>query len=105
MSADREENSKGHFQAIQDMIPIFCQIVSVNYQRYCILYLEMMPEQPNIYKEFMEGKFVVKTSADFFNTIAPGMKLEQNIQGPKKTAGKTKKNGTTKWDRKKLNGK
>ena len=53
----------------------------------------------------MEGKFVVKTSADFFNTIAPGMKLEQNIQGPKKTAGKTKKNGPTKWDRKKLNGK
>ena len=44
----------------------------------------------------MEGKFVVKTSAGFFNAVAPDMKLEQNIQRSKKgvgiTIGQTKQN-------------
>ena len=31
ISADWEGNWKSHLQAIQDMIPIFCQTVSVNY--------------------------------------------------------------------------
>ena len=35
----------------------------------------------------MEGKFVVKTSAGFFNAVAPDMKLEQGIQWSKKGAG------------------
>ena len=35
----------------------------------------------------MEGKFVVKTSAGFFNAVAPDMKLEQSIQQSKKGAG------------------
>ena len=42
ISADKERNWKGHLQAIQDMTPVFCQTGSVNYQRYCSLYLEMM---------------------------------------------------------------
>ena len=49
-----------------------------------------------MYKEFMKGKFVVKTgrkeTAGFFNAVTSGMKLEQSIQGSKKTKGKTKKN-------------
>ena len=73
-------------QAIQGMIPVFCQTGSVNYQRYCSLYLEMMEkipeEHPNIYAEFMERKFVVKTSADFFSAVAPDMRLEQS--GPRR---------------------
>ena len=71
LSADRERNWKGHLRAIQDIIPVFCQTGSVNYQRYCSLYLEVMwklpEEHPSIYKEFMERKFVVKTSAGFFD--------------------------------------
>ena len=90
ISADREGNWKGHLQAIQDMIPVLCQDGSVNYQRYCSLYLEMMrqlpEEHPSIYKELMEGKFVVTTSAGFFNAVAPDMKLEQSIQRFKKGA-------------------
>ena len=46
-------------------------------------------EHPGIYKEFMEGKFVVKTSTGFFNVVAPDMKLEQSIQRSKKGAGGT----------------
>ena len=89
--ADREGNWKGHLQAIKDMITVFCQTGSVNYQRYCFLCLEMMrqlPEEyPCIYKEFMEGKFVVKTSAGFFSAVVPDMKLEKSIQRSKKGAG------------------
>ena len=39
---DRKGNWKRHLQAIQDIIPVFCQTESVNYQRYCSLYLEMV---------------------------------------------------------------
>ena len=107
ISADREGNWKGHLQAIQNMIPVFCQGGSVNYQRYCSLYLEMMrhlpEEHPSIHKEFMEGKFIVKTSAGFFKGVAPDMKLVQSIQRSKKGAGgiigQTKQNTfVTEWE-------
>ena len=42
ISVNREGNWKGHLQAIQDMLPVFCQNGGVNYQRYCSLYHEMM---------------------------------------------------------------
>ena len=88
ISADRGRNWKGHLQAIQDMIPVFCLTGSISYQRYCSLYLEMMHKLPeenlSIYKEFMEGKFVVKIFAGFFNAVVPDMKLEQSIQRSKK---------------------
>ena len=35
----------------------------------------------------MEGRFVVKTYAGFFNAVAPEMKLKQSIQQSKKAAG------------------
>ena len=55
------------------------------------------------YIEFMEGKFVVKTSAGFFNAVAPDMKLKQSIQQSKKGAGgitgQTKQNAfATQWE-------
>ena len=82
ISAHREENWKGHLQAIQDMIPVFCQTWSINYQRYCSLYFEMMRKVPeehtSMYKAFMQRKFVVKTSSGFSNAVAPDMKLEQS---------------------------
>ena len=66
--------------------------------------MRQLPEEhPSIYKEFMEGKFVVKTSADFFNAVEPDMKLEQSIQRSKKSAGgiigQTKQNAfVTEWE-------
>ena len=45
--------------------------------------MEKIPEEhPSIYAEFMERKFVVKTSADFFSAVAPDMRLEQS--GPRR---------------------
>ena len=43
ISADREGNWKGHLQAIQDTIPVFCQFESVNYQGCSSLYLLLNP--------------------------------------------------------------
>ena len=56
-----------------------------------------------MYKEIMKGKFVVKTgrkkTAGFFNAVTSSMKLEQSIQGSKKTTCKTKKNAlVTEWE-------
>ena len=39
-----------------------------------------------IYKEFMKGKFLVKTQTGNFNVVSPDMKLEQTIQRSKKSA-------------------
>ena len=41
-------------------------------------------DYPEIYKEFMKGKFVVKTKKGSFNAVSPDMKLEQTIQRSKK---------------------
>ena len=51
----------------------------------------------------MEGKFVVKTYAGFFNAVGPEMKLKQSIQQSKKVAGgvvgEAKKNVfVTEWE-------
>ena len=73
-------------QAIQYMIPVVYRAGSVNYQRYCSLYLKVM-----------------RTSAGFSNAVAPNMKLEQTIQRPKKVSvgiiGQTKQNAfVTEWE-------
>ena len=43
-------------------------------------------EYLDIYKEFMKGKFVVKTQIGNFNGVSLDMKLEQTIQRSKKCA-------------------
>ena len=43
-------------------------------------------EYPDIYKEFMKGKFDVKTQIGNFNGVSPDMNLEQTIQRSKKSA-------------------
>lgn len=42
-----------------------------------------------MFKEFSEGKFVVKTSTGFFNAVVLNIKLKQSIQHYKKGAGVT----------------
>ena len=57
--ADREGSWTGHLQAVQDMLPVFIQAGSINYARYCSLYLEIIrklqKDYPSIYKQFCEG--------------------------------------------------
>ena len=42
-------------------------------------------DHPEIYEKFMQGHFVVKQNNRGFNAVAPDMKLEQTIQGSKKS--------------------
>ena len=88
--ADRDGNWALHLLSIQELLPVFCVSGSINYQRqrYGSWYLEKMrklPEEyPEIYKNYLDGKFVVKIGHGHFNAVAPDMKLEQTIQRSKK---------------------
>jgi len=47
--------------------------------------MRKLPEEyPEIYKNYLDGKFVVKTGHGHANAVAPDMKLEQTIQRSKK---------------------
>ena len=73
VSADREGNWEPHLQVVLDLLPIFCESDSINYLRYSSWYLEEMHKLPDeyseIYSQFMEGKFVVKTTNGAFSLI------------------------------------
>ena len=87
-AADRAGNWEGHLQVAEKLLPIFLMSGSINYLWYGSWYLEKMRllphEHPEVYKHFQEGKFVVKTNAGYFRTVATDMKLEQSIQRSKK---------------------
>ena len=61
-------------------ISVFCVSASINYRTYASWYLEKMkkfPEEyPQIYKDFQEGKFLVKRNAGYFKLVAPDMKIQ-----------------------------
>ena len=91
IAADRDGNWALHLLSIQELLPVFCVSGSIIYQRYGSWYLDKMrklPEEyPEIYKNYLDGKFFVKTGHGHFNAVAPDMKLEQTIQRSKKGAG------------------
>ena len=91
IAADRGGDWEGHLQAIRDLLPIFCESGSFNYQRYGSVYLEFMRKLPTdypiIYDHFKKGKFIAKTNIGFFRAVGADMKLEQTIQRSKKGSG------------------
>ena len=91
IAADREGDWEGHLQAVQDLLPVFCEADCINYLRYATCYLEKMrkldQEHPDQYPEFHAGKFVVQTSAGTVKAVSPDMKLEQTINRPQKSSG------------------
>ena len=76
MRADSEGDWNLHLFAhisMHSSLPFFALFDSVNYLRWCSLYLEDMlrlPETaPRIYQAFLQGQFVVKrTSGKFKNS-------------------------------------
>ena len=47
--------------------------------------IRMLPtEHPEVYAEFLQGKFVVQTHTGSFKATSPDMKLEQTIVGQAK---------------------
>ena len=104
--SDREANFLAHIDAVGKLCPIFTGADGVNYQRAASFYHELIKNcktsHPELYKEFMQGNFVVKTSSGRFNSVAADMKLEQTIQRSSKSTkgiiGNVKSLGyTTEW--------
>ena len=66
------------------LLPVFCVSGSINYRTYASWYLEKMkkfPEEyPQIYKDFQEGKCLVKRNAGYFKLVAPDMKIQDSKQ-------------------------
>ena len=79
-----------HLQAVQALFPIFAAFDSINYLRWCSLYLEGMHKlpdtAPDVYQGFMAGKFVVKRTHGKFNALGADMALEQTIMRSQKSA-------------------
>ena len=91
IAANREGDWEGHLQAVQGLLPVFCEADCINYLQYATWYLEKMckldQEHPDLCIEFHAGKFIVQTSAATFKAAAPDMKLEQTINHSQKSSG------------------
>ena len=74
---------------MQELLPVFLECDSINYLRYASFYLETIQKLPQdyteIYKEFIKGKFAVKTKKGSFNAVSLDMKLDQTMQCSKKS--------------------
>ena len=93
--------------SVQELIPFFPESDSIIYLRYGSWYIEKMrllpKEHPDIYHQFLSGKFVVQTIPGHFKAVSPDMKLEQTIQCSKKLQrgiiGQTSKEAyITEWE-------
>ena len=81
--ADREGNWQLHLKTVEAVLPFFAVFNSINYLRWCSLYLEDMKVLPDtapvVHAEFMAGQFVVKRFSIPFSAVATDMCLEQNF--------------------------
>jgi len=89
--ADREGDWHLHLQSVEAVLPYFVVFDSINYLRWCSLYLEDMKKLPEnapvVHDNFMAGRFVVKRSSIPFSAVAADMCLEQTINRSSKTSG------------------
>ena len=73
VDSDTDEDWEGHLEAVQALLSIFCESDSINYLRYESWYMEEMRKlplkHPEVYQEFMIGKFVVKTIRGYSNAV------------------------------------
>ena len=105
IASKRDEHWEGHSQAVQDLLPIFCESDSINYPQYGPWYMKKMQKLPSehleMYQEFLERKFLVKTNQGYSNSVSRE-KLEQTKQRSSKSASgiidqTRKENFVTKW--------
>ena len=89
--ADREGNWHLHLQSVEAILPYFAAFDSINYLRWCSLYLEDMKKLPKtapvVHDNFTAGHFIVKRSSIPFSAVAADMCLEQAINRSSKTSG------------------
>lgn len=78
--AERTGDWQMHISAFLEMLPWFAHYDHTNYMRWGIVYATdiIQPEisHPDVYKQFMEGDFVVKSTHKTFNQISTDQALE-----------------------------
>ena len=88
--ADREGDFLLHTQAVGDLNVIVTGGDGVHYQLCCSFYHELIKNvknsHPDLYTHFMQGDFIVQTTAGSLNAVSGDMKLEQTIQRSSKTS-------------------
>ena len=80
LRAERTANWKLHLSAFADMLPWFAVYDHTNYTRWGAVYLADMKQlqqtHADVFKEFMDGNFVVKRTDHNFNQISTNQALE-----------------------------
>ena len=104
--ADREGNFLLHMKTVGELCAIFTGGDGIHYMRCISFYHELLKnlkdKHPELYGNFMQGDFVIKTKKGSFNGVAADMKLEQTIQRSSKSShgiiGQTRSLGyVTQW--------
>lgn len=88
--AERTGNWPLHLESFQKMLPWFFVYDHTNYSRWGCIYLSDMKNledmAPTVYKEYMEGQFVVKRLSGDFNKISVDQAVE-HVNKTSKDAG------------------
>lgn len=105
--ADRERAWLLHVPTFRKIEPIFAALDRTNYLRWGSMYFEDMLKldttAPEVYGQFLKGKFSVRRSARCFSAVGADLCLEQSINKSKKSTngviGKTRnKYFVTEWE-------
>lgn len=105
--ADREGDWTLHLSLLPKILPIFNALNRPNYLRWCALYYEDMLQleitAPEVYAQFLDGKFAIKRTARCFSSVGADLALEQTINKSKKSShgviGKTRSKAfVAEWD-------
>lgn len=90
VQADRDGDFLLHVKAVGDLRSIFFGGDGVHYIRCGSFYYELLKSlpttHPQLYAQFLQGDFVVKTRKGAFNAVSGDMKLEQTIQRSSKSS-------------------
>ena len=84
--AIREANFLLYIKALSKIVPWFFSLDHTHYSRRVPIYLRKQLH-PDVYTEFLKGKFVVKKSKRAFSAIAIDQTHEQNNASVKKDGG------------------
>lgn len=92
IKSDRTGDWNLHLETVTKMLPLFLLFDRTNYARWAPLYVNDMlglkEKHPEVYGEFMKGRFTVKQSNTSFTSVATDQGLEQTInRSQKSTSG------------------
>ena len=91
IKAERTGNWELHLQTVHDMLPYFAAAGHNLYTKSAYLYLQKMTElkedHPDVYKNFMEGSFVLRRTDRYWAGLSSDLVIEQVLMRNLKTSG------------------